>query len=117
VDGMRAHPTPERLAALDARDLTTRRYSRSKAEYLLGAARAVASGALDLERLESGSALAAERLMTALRGIGIWTARYTLMRGAGFADCAPVGDVALAAALKNLTGAAERPGPEEVEQL
>jgi 3-methyladenine DNA glycosylase/8-oxoguanine DNA glycosylase len=52
-----------------------------------------------------------------LRGVGTWTARYMLMRGAGFADCAPVGDVALAAALQKLVGSAERPAPVEVEAL
>jgi 3-methyladenine DNA glycosylase/8-oxoguanine DNA glycosylase len=39
------------------------------------------------------------------------------MRGAGFADCAPVGDVALAAALQRLVAAAERPDATEVERL
>jgi 3-methyladenine DNA glycosylase/8-oxoguanine DNA glycosylase len=52
-----------------------------------------------------------------LRGVGPWTARYTLMRGAGFADCAPIGDVALAAALQKLVAADERPDAAEVERL
>jgi 3-methyladenine DNA glycosylase/8-oxoguanine DNA glycosylase len=52
-----------------------------------------------------------------IHGIGKWTARYTLMRGAGFADCAPVGDVALAAALQKLVAAKERPDAAEVERL
>jgi hypothetical protein len=39
------------------------------------------------------------------------------MRGAGFADCAPVGDVALAAALQRWTAAAAPPGPQQVEAL
>jgi 3-methyladenine DNA glycosylase/8-oxoguanine DNA glycosylase len=55
--------------------------------------------------------------LTSLRGVGTWTARYTLLRGAGFADCAPVGDVALAAALQKLHAAERRPAPQEVEQL
>jgi 3-methyladenine DNA glycosylase/8-oxoguanine DNA glycosylase len=64
-----------------------------------------------------GSALAAERELTRVRGIGVWTARYMLMRGAGFADCAPVGDVALAAALQKLHGRDARPAAGEVETL
>ena len=117
IEGMRAHPTPERVAAIPADALARRRFSRKKAEYLIGAAQAVASGRLDADRLGDGSAVAAERDLTRLRGIGTWTARYMLMRGAGFADCAPVGDVALAAALQKLTAAGERPGPEQVEEL
>lgn len=117
VEGMRAHPAPERVAALRVSDLTTRRFSRSKAEYLVGAARAAADGELAAETFGDGSAVAAERTLTRQRGIGTWTARYMLMRGAGFADCAPVGDVALAKALQRLTAASERPGPAEVETL
>jgi 3-methyladenine DNA glycosylase/8-oxoguanine DNA glycosylase len=67
--------------------------------------------------MSAGSAVAAERSLTSVRGIGTWTARYMLMRGAGFADCAPVGDVALAAALQKLHATDERPGVKEVETL
>jgi AraC family transcriptional regulator of adaptative response / DNA-3-methyladenine glycosylase II len=117
IQGMRAHPTPERVAQIPVDELARRRFSRKKAEYLIGAAQAVASGRLDADSLGDGSAVAAERELTRLRGVGTWTARYMLMRGAGFADCAPVGDVALAAALQRFTAADERPGPEEVEDL
>jgi AraC family transcriptional regulator of adaptative response / DNA-3-methyladenine glycosylase II len=117
VGGMRAHPTPVQLAAIDAADLKSRRYSRSKAEYLIGAARAVASGELTPETMTEGSAVAAERELTKLHGVGTWTARYMLMRGAGFADCAPVGDVALATALQKFTGAEARPNVDEVTLL
>jgi AraC family transcriptional regulator of adaptative response / DNA-3-methyladenine glycosylase II len=117
VDGMRAHPSAERVAEIGVDELRRRRFSRTKAEYLIGAARAVASGALDADALGDGSAVSAERDLTRLRGVGTWTARYVLMRGAGFADCAPVGDVALAAALQRLTAAGERPRSEQVEEL
>ncbi len=50
-DGWRAHPTPAAVAALDPADLARRRFSRRKAEYLVGAARLVAAGTLDLESL------------------------------------------------------------------
>jgi len=46
-----------------------------------------------------------------------WIKVEPLVRGAGFADCAPIGDVALAAALQKLTGADERPDPDEVANL
>lgn len=117
VGGMRAHPIAERVAQIPVDELRRRRFSRTKAEYLVGAAQAVASGRLEADALGDGSAVMAERDLTRLRGIGTWTARYVLMRGAGFADCAPVGDVALAAALQRLTAAGERPGPEQVEEL
>lgn len=112
-----AHPTPARLAALDAATLRRRRFSRSKAEYLLDTAAAVAAGRFDPERLSERSAVEVEATFTSLRGIGTWTARYVMMRGVGFADAAPVGDVALAAALARCIGRSERPAADEVERL
>lgn len=117
VGDMCAHPQAARVAELNVDELARRRFSRSKAEYLVGAARAVADGKLSVETLGDGSAAAGQRALQSLHGIGPWTARYTLMRGAGFADCAPIGDVALAAALQKFTGAPERPGPREAEAL
>jgi len=116
IGDMRTHPTPERVASIDMGALTSRRYSRSKASYLLDAAAAVASGKLEIENLSEGSAIAAEKALTAQRGIGTWTARYVLMRG-GFADAAPVGDSALATALQRLHNLPERPDGEQTARL
>ena len=116
IGEMRAHPIAERVADMDISALTSRRYSRSKAQYLIDAAEAVAVGKLDIENLSEGSAIAAEKALTAQRGIGIWTARYVLMRG-GFADAAPVGDSALATALQRLHKLPERPDGDETARL
>ena len=117
VDGMRAHPSAAGVAALDPKDLTARKFSRSKAEYLIDAAREVATGSLAIENLSDGSAVAAEKALTRVRGIGTWTARYMLLRGTGFADCAPAGDSALATSLQRLHGLAERPDVKQSEVL
>ena len=116
-EGMRAHPTAAQVAALDPEALTSRRFSRSKAEYLLGAAHAVVEGTLPLETLASGSAPAAEQRLRAVRGVGPWTARYLLMRGLGFADCVPVGDSGLSTGLQRFQGLAHRPDAKETEAL
>jgi 3-methyladenine DNA glycosylase/8-oxoguanine DNA glycosylase len=116
IGAMRAHPPAERVANLSVAQLNKLRFSRSKASYLIGAAEAVAKGALDIEGLPRGSAVAAEKKLTAQRGIGVWTARYVLMRG-GFADAAPVGDSALATALQRLHKLPEQPDTEKTAQL
>ena len=116
IGDMRVHPTPESVANMDVGALTSRRYSRSKAQYLVDAAQAVADHRLDIEGLTEGSALAAEKALTAQRGIGTWTARYVLMRG-GFADAAPVGDSALATALQRLHKLPERPDADQTARL
>lgn len=116
IGDMRTHPSPERVANIGVPALASRRYSRSKAQYLIDAAGAVAAGKLDIENLGEGSAIAAEKTLTAQRGIGTWTARYVLMR-AGFADAAPVGDSALATALQRLHNLPERPDADESARL
>lgn len=116
IGDMRTHPTAQRVAEIGMAALTARRYSRSKAQYLIDAAQAVASGALNIEDLADGSAIAAEKTLTAQRGIGIWTARYVLMRS-GFADAAPVGDSALATALQRLHALPERPDADQTARL
>ncbi|HEY5084484.1 MAG TPA: hypothetical protein VII48_08190, partial [Rhizomicrobium sp.] len=57
-----------------------------------------------------------EKKLTALHGVGTWTARYTMLRG-GFADAAPVGDSALATALQRLHKLKERPDQAETAKL
>ena len=113
---MATHPTAEQVADIGAMALTRRKYSRSKADYLMGAAKAVAEGKLDIESLPDGSAVAAEKKLTALHGVGTWTARYVMLRG-GYADAAPVGDSALATALQKLHGRGDRPAHEEVQTM
>lgn len=116
IGDMRAHPTPEKVVDFGAARLAKLRYSRAKAEYLVGAAREVAEGRLDIERLPETSAVSAEKKLMALRGIGKWTARYTMLRG-GFADAAPVGDSALATVLQRLHRLGERPDADAAEVL
>lgn len=116
VDGMIAHPTPERVANLDVATLRRHRYSGSKANYLIDAARAVVEGRLKIEGLTGGSAVAAERQLVAQRGIGVWTARYVMLRG-GFADTVPVGDSAVATALQRLHGLETRPDADQTARL
>ncbi|MDE2072646.1 MAG: DNA-3-methyladenine glycosylase 2 family protein [Alphaproteobacteria bacterium] len=116
IGDMQAHPSPERVAELGVTTLTGRRYSRSKADYLIGAAREVAEGRLAIETLGEGSAVAAEKTLTTVRGIGTWTARYVLLR-TGFADATPVGDSALATALQRFHALPDRPAHEEVDAM
>ena len=116
IGDMRTHPTPERVVEIGAPKLAKLRYSRSKAEYLVGAAREVAEERLDIEGLPETSAVGAEKALMALHGVGKWTARYTMLRG-GFADSAPVGDSALATVLQRVHKLHERPDAEQTESF
>jgi AraC family transcriptional regulator of adaptative response / DNA-3-methyladenine glycosylase II len=116
IGEMRAHPTPEALARLSVDDLANRQFSRAKARYLIDAAQAVATGRLDIEGLRDRSAIAAEKALTAQRGIGVWTARYMLLR-LGFADIAPIGDSALATGLERMYRLPHRPDARQTARL
>jgi AraC family transcriptional regulator of adaptative response / DNA-3-methyladenine glycosylase II len=115
--GMRSHPAPADVAALEPAELRAMQFSGRKAEYLVGAARAVASGALVLEDLVSRPAEHARAALTALNGIGPWTAEYVLLRGLGLADCVPVGDAGLVAALRRHYEIDERPDAARTRAL
>jgi 3-methyladenine DNA glycosylase/8-oxoguanine DNA glycosylase len=100
ANGLRVHPTPHEVATLDYADLTTRQFSRSKAQYVIDTARLIASGALDVESFPTREPHEVETALVNVRGIGIWTANYVMMRGCAFPDCVPAGDSALSAALR-----------------
>lgn len=99
-NGLRAHPTPARVATLEYADLTSRQFSRSKAQYVIDTARLIASGDLPLETFPSRDPHEVETALTNVRGIGFWTANYVMMRGCAFPDCVPAGDSALSASLR-----------------
>lgn len=117
ADGMMAHPTPEGIARLDYDDLTKRQFSRRKAEYLIDAARLIASGRLDIEAFPDRPTGEVEADLLAVRGIGPWTAQYVMMRSCGFADCVPIGDAGLIAALSRLYGLRKRPDAAKTLRL
>ncbi len=89
----RAFPRPEELAEAEIRALRSLGYSRSKGQALIDAARAIKEGKLDLDGLAvMDDADIVNRLME-LRGVGRWTAEYTLLRGLGRVHQFPGDDV------------------------
>lgn len=113
ASGMKAHPTPAGIAALDPNLLGTLKFSRSKAAYLINAA----GSGIDFEGLPKGDAASAEAAMTGIKGIGPWTRAYVLLRACAFPDVAPIGDAGLAAALQKFHGLGHRPTQPEQDAL
>lgn len=112
-----AHPTADAVANLDYGDLTTRQYSRRKAEYLIDTARLIASGSLDSIFDPFAAASMVEKRLLAVRGLGKWSANYIMMRALGFANCAPLGDTGLSTALQRFFKLDHRPQADETERL
>ncbi len=74
-------------------ELTAIGLTKTRAETLLGMARAVDSGAVRLDPAQPLEETVGQ--LTELRGIGDWTAHYIAMRGLGQGDAFPASDLIL----------------------
>jgi DNA-3-methyladenine glycosylase II len=104
--------TPAAVLAADEGVFQVAGLSRPKQRGLLAAAQAVADG-LDLHHLCSLEADEAIAALTAVPGIGPWTAECYLLFAAGHPDVFPARDVALQSAVGHALGINPRP-PEGV---
>jgi DNA-3-methyladenine glycosylase II len=104
IDGVTvlAFPSAEAVASADVATLREMQFSTRKAEYLIGLAEAVASGKLDLAGLAHLPDDEVIERLTALRGLGRWTAEWFLARGLGRPDVCPAGDLGVRRAVEAL---------------
>jgi DNA-3-methyladenine glycosylase II len=99
-----AFPDAAVLARARVRDLLALKYSTRKAEYIRDLARAVVAGTLDLDALGAAANADVIARLTALRGLGRWTADWFLARGCGRGDVCPAGDLAVRKAFDHYYG-------------
>ncbi|MGB3503676.1 MAG: DNA-3-methyladenine glycosylase [Mesorhizobium sp.] len=92
-------------------------FSRPKQRTVLALARAVADDGLDLEHLCTLEADEAIARLTAVSGIGPWTAQVYLLFAAGHPDVFPDKDVALQSAVGHAFGIAPRPGDRALASI
>ncbi|MGZ4894549.1 MAG: DNA-3-methyladenine glycosylase family protein [Halobacteriota archaeon] len=91
-----AYPTPERLALASVDSLRNCGLSRRKAEYITEIAKRIVAQELDLEGLrQCADTNEVLNRLCALRGIGIWTAELTALRGLNRLDVIPADDLGL----------------------
>lgn len=98
-----AWPDAKRLADTKEETIASLGLTRARARTVRGLARAVADGALVLDRSAEPDATRAALL--ALPGIGPWTAQYIEMRALGWPDAFPAGDLGLRKALSGISTA------------
>ncbi|MCZ8088178.1 MAG: DNA-3-methyladenine glycosylase 2 family protein [Brevundimonas sp.] len=101
--------TPERLLAHAPETLRSFGLSGQKARYGREIALAQVEGRIDLNALAHLDDDAAVQALTAIKGVGRWTAETYLMFCEGRVDVFPGGDVALQAAMAWLDGLEARP--------
>ncbi len=109
--------TPRAFLALDDATLKTIGFSRQKTRYGRELAAALAEGRLNLRRLARQEDAAARASLTAIKGIGPWTAEIYLLMVLRRPDAWPTGDLALAIAAQRVKRLGSRPGPDELSAL
>jgi len=97
-----AFPRPDVIAETGVRGLQAIKISRNKAKYIVDIADGIASGSLELENLQALSDKEIIDFLTAIRGVGSWTANWLLIRAFGRPDGFPVEDLALRRTLNDL---------------
>jgi len=108
---------PEQISRVGEMHLRSLGLTRQKAAYLVHLANAIADGELKLGRLSRLSDDAARLMLMKVKGIGAWSADVYLLMAMRRADIWPVGDLALAVALKDLRKLEKRPGPDELFEV
>ena len=108
---------PEVVLAMAEDDLRALGLSRPKARYAKAIAEAVNSGALCFKRQSAAPLEEAVAEMTAIKGVGPWTAEIYQMFCVGRPDLLPVGDLALREAAGRLYDLPERPTQAEFAAL
>ena len=108
-------PTPEAVLALTEDDLRGVGFSRRKVEYVHDLAAHVLDGSLELDRLEALDDEQAIAEISAVRGLGRWTAEVFLLLHLGRPDVIVSGDLGIRKAIMVEDGLEAMPTPKEVE--
>ncbi|WP_420448966.1 DNA-3-methyladenine glycosylase family protein [Candidatus Palauibacter sp.] len=108
---------PGRVAGLSDAQCRRIGLSRSKEMTLKRSAEAVMSGGLDPQALCLMPAEESIAAMTALKGIGVWTAEVYLLFCAGHRDIFPAGDLALRRAAGHALGLEPRPREKALREI
>jgi DNA-3-methyladenine glycosylase II len=91
--------------------------SRPKIKTIKAISAAISKGAIDLDALAAMEADEAHAALTALHGIGPWTADIYLLFCLGHADAWPAGDLALQEGARLAFGLKQRPAAKDMVQL
>lgn len=110
-------PSPAQLLSAADEDLRAAGLSGRKTECLRDLARRVDSGELDLDSLQRLSDEDVARRLTAVRGLGQWTADMFLIFHLGRPDVLPVGDLGVRRAAEKAYDLPAMPQPDELLEM
>lgn len=110
-------PTPRQLIGADPDQIRAAGLSRPKIAYLRDLAERIEDGELELARLAELPDEAVSEQLTAVKGLGQWTADMFLIFHLGRPDVLPVGDLGIRRAVEREYELTDIPAPEEVVRL
>ncbi len=110
-------PDYEKIARARIESLKKMQFSRKKAEYITDLAKELVRQENFLESMTDLPYDRAVEKLLAIRGIGIWSANYLLMRGVGHLNCLPLGDTGLTRAVREKFGLTKKPDKNKIEKL
>ena len=110
-------PTPQQLLDVDPDAIRAAGLSRPKIAYLRSLAEHVLSGELEIDRFHQLPDDEIVEELTAVKGLGQWTADMFLMFHLSRPDVLPVGDLGLRRAFETVYELPSIPAAEEMEKL
>ena len=110
-------PTPAELLAADPEKVRSVGLSRPKVGYLRSLAEHVESGELELARLSELSDDEVSAQLTAVKGLGQWTADMFLIFHLGRPDVLPVGDLGIRRAVERAYDLPEIPDAARLTEI
>jgi DNA-3-methyladenine glycosylase II len=110
-------PTPEELLAADPEVVRSAGLSRPKVAFMRSLAEHVIGGELELDRLDELSDEEISAELTAVKGLGQWSADMFLIFHLGRPDVLPVGDLGIRRAAMVSYGLRKLPSPDRLKRL
>ncbi|MBA3757339.1 DNA-3-methyladenine glycosylase 2 family protein [Candidatus Saccharibacteria bacterium] len=110
-------PTPQKLINVDEQTLRSAGLSRPKVSYVKDLAHHVIDGRLDMNLISKLPNDEIINQLTAVKGIGEWSAQMFMIFSLGRLNVLPVGDLGVRKAAMNLYDLGELPNPQTLQEL
>ncbi|MCP5061687.1 MAG: DNA-3-methyladenine glycosylase 2 family protein [Ignavibacteriae bacterium] len=120
VDDVTYHffPTPEVLAKVDRDELVKMKFSRQKIDYIINVSNTFVNNKISKAILLNCKTKNKRfEKLTSIKGIGIWTANYVMMKTMRDMTCITYGDSGLNKALYNIFRTEKKPTQNEVDSI
>ncbi|HTM50699.1 MAG TPA: DNA-3-methyladenine glycosylase [Bryobacteraceae bacterium] len=109
--------TPDAILKLKPAKLRAIGLSKQKSAYIVDLARKTREGSIVFETIHRLSDHQVIEHLTAVKGIGVWTAHMFLIFALRRADVLPTGDLGVRMAIRKAYGLPDLPKPAEIEEI